>query len=112
MQGQGLCRHNPNKWFPEIPRGRPHQSIVDRIAIDVRFALEICEWCPFKYICGEEGMKRENLPYGIWGGKMAGERLIEAGHQLQDFSQESEERKAIEFTIRMTPLVRWQSANL
>lgn len=112
MQGQGPCQYDPDLWFPEMPHGRPHPPTIGRIAEGVRVALEICETCPFKYPCGEEGMRAENLPYGIWGGKMAGERLIEKGHQMSDFSESSEERRAIVFTIRMTPLVRWQDAHL
>ena len=112
MQGQGPCKTEPDLWFPEMPRGRPNPSVIRKVAKQVILALEVCESCPFRYPCGDEGMKPENLPFGIWGGKMAGERLVEKGHQMQDFPRESDERKAIEFTIRMTPLVRWQDASL
>lgn len=112
MQGQGPCKVEPELWFPEIPRGRPHPAVIHKVVERVILALEVCERCPFKYPCGDEGMKEDNLPFGIWGGKMAGERLVESGKQLQDFPKESDERRAIEFTIRMTPLVRWQDARL
>ena len=106
------CEADPDLFSPEMPIGRPHISAIKKVAEQIVWAIEICETCPFRSPCGEEGMKEENLTFGIWGGKMAGERLVEKGHQMHDFPQESDERKAIEFTIRMTPLVRWQSAEL
>lgn len=99
---------NPETWFPEIPQGRPNIAIVKNLAKQVKFALEICDTCPAKWKCEEEGMKPENLPYGIWGGKLAGERLVEAGYQLQDFTENTEEWRAINLAVRLTPWVRWE----
>lgn len=47
-----------------------------RIADDVMIALSICEDCPIKAECLAEGMKPENIEHGIWGGMLAGERII------------------------------------
>lgn len=112
MQGLGPCKVNPDLWFPEMPQGRPSISIIAKVAENVSLAISLCEVCPARWQCAEEGMKEENLPYGIWGGTMAGERLVATGYKLQDFPKDSDEYKAIKFTVLMTPLVRWQDANL
>lgn len=107
MNGRGPCQIDPELWFTEMPQGRPSVSITAKVAKEVSLALSICNDCPAKWRCEEEGMKPDNLPYGIWGGRMAGERLIEAGYLLQDFAKDSDEWRAIDFTVRMTPWVRW-----
>ena len=38
--------------------------------------LSICKNCPMKKPCFDEGMKPENIPHGIWGGTLAGERIL------------------------------------
>lgn len=112
MQANGPCSQDPDLWYPEMPRGRPNPAVLEKVASKIVLAIEICERCPFRWPCQKQGMEEDNLPWGIWGGKMAGERLMESGHKLEDFSQESDERKAIELTVRITPYVRWQSATL
>jgi hypothetical protein len=82
---QGLCtgHENPDLWFSESvdSDGENSNTNVDsaeykqRIA-DVRTALSICNACPAKAECFTEGMKRENLDDGIWGGSLPGERII------------------------------------
>ena len=79
MKGRGPCQINPDLWYPEMPRGKPTTESVMAVANNVRLALDICGTCPAKWKCEEEGMKPENLAFGIWGGTMAGERLVESG---------------------------------
>lgn len=87
----GNCRgdENPDFWFPEVPHGKVTEEKVKRVASQIQYALKLCATCPVKQDCLREGMKMEkmpsgklgwgNLPFGIWGGKMAAERLAMAG---------------------------------
>lgn len=80
---------NPDWWFPEVPTGRNTDEKIKRVASQINYALQLCASCPVKEACLAEGMKTEkmpsgktgwgNLPFGIWGGTMAAERLIRAG---------------------------------
>ena len=85
---QGLCtgHENPDLWFSEsidsdIDNNRVNEHSAEyklRIA-NVKTALSICNACPAKAECFDEGMKRENLDDGIWGGTLPGERIMLAG---------------------------------
>lgn len=86
---KALCAKNPDPdlWFSEEVedlgrRGGPtkaqKQHNIDRSML----ALSICNKCEVKDTCLEEGMRRENLDYGIWGGKMSGERLLMANQPI------------------------------
>ena len=82
---QGLCtgHENPDLWFSESIDSDGDSSHTNensaeyklRIA-NVKTALSICNACPAKAECFDEGMKRENLDNGIWGGSLPGERII------------------------------------
>ena len=82
---QGLCtgHENPDLWFSESIDSDAKTSHTNensaeyklRIA-NVRTALAICNVCPSKAACFDEGMKKENLDNGIWGGTLPGERLV------------------------------------
>jgi hypothetical protein len=82
---QGLCtgHENPDLWFSEsIDSDIDNYHVNERSAeyrqriANVQTALSICNACPIKAECLEEGMKRENLDNGIWGGTLPGERLV------------------------------------
>jgi hypothetical protein len=87
----GNCTNdeNPDWWFPEPPVGRVTEESLVRLTSQINYALQLCASCPVKEECLAEGMKMEhmpsgktgwgNLPFGIWGGKMAAERLEMAG---------------------------------
>jgi len=87
----GNCTNdeNPDWWFPEPPVGRVTEESLVRLTSQINYALQLCSSCPVKEECLAEGMKMEhmpsgktgwgNLPFGIWGGKMAAERLEMAG---------------------------------
>lgn len=75
----GLCSKHPDPdlWFPEeqATQGRPtrgaHQRMVERALL----AMSICQECPIRARCLEEGMREENIEHGIWGGYLAGDRI-------------------------------------
>lgn len=72
---------NPDAWFPELTRGNPSDTKMLALATEVRRAIGECYTCPNQAKCLEEGMQPKNLSYGIWGGRLAGERMLMADEQ-------------------------------
>jgi Transcription factor WhiB len=79
----GLCstHPNPDMWFPEeLPHqrggGRPSLQSKRHMAMKATLAMAICQDCPIRARCLEEGMREENIEHGIWGGMLAGDRII------------------------------------
>ena len=68
---EGLCKGdvNPDLWFSNTLH-------------NVIRAVTICSYCPATKACKAEGMKPENIDYGVWGGMLSGERLLEAGEPI------------------------------
>lgn len=79
---------NPDAWFPEPSRGGPSQAKMRALGLETSRAIILCKACPKKEECLEEGMKPKNLPYGIWGGKLAGQRILMADEQGIDYMVE------------------------
>lgn len=75
----GSCstHDDPDLWFTEEQetRGRPNRANHQRMVERALLAIEICQSCPARAQCLTEGMKEENIEYGIWGGLLAGERI-------------------------------------
>jgi hypothetical protein len=101
----GNCNNdaNPNAWFPEIPQGRLSERTALKIATETQRALALCESCPKKAECLEEGMENGNLGFGIWGGMLAGERVMLSG---KTFAKLSDQDKALTSYRVLAPLVR------
>lgn len=76
---------NPDAWFPEFPQGAQTLVKMDALALETSRAIILCNACPKKEECLEEGMKPKNLPYGIWGGRLAGERILLADAKGIDY---------------------------
>ena len=76
----GLCstHQDPDLWFPEeqTGRGRPTRQAHKRMVERAVLAMSICQECPIQARCLEEGFKEENIEHGIWGGMLAGDRII------------------------------------
>ena len=83
----GLCSgdKNPDAWFPTVPNGGRPDTVLRRMVPEIKYAIDLCGKCPVKEECLEEGMKPENLAYGIWGGLFAGERIEIAKEQGLDY---------------------------
>lgn len=79
-QLRGLCSDddNPDAWFPTVPNGGRADTILRRMVPEIKYAINMCRSCPIQEKCLEEGMKPENLAYGIWGGILAGQRIAMA----------------------------------
>lgn len=67
---------NPDAWFPEPPQGAQTPAKMSRLGLETSRAIILCNACPKKEECLEEGMKPKNLSYGIWGGRLSGERIL------------------------------------
>jgi hypothetical protein len=83
----GLCAtsDDPDMWFPEAPQGVASQKKMMALGTSVARAINICNRCPRQDACLDEGMQSKNLPYGIWGGKLAGERILMADARGMDY---------------------------
>ena len=92
----GNCTTDPNPdwWFHEIPNGGHQPTMLKRIAPEVQYALNLCKTCPKKEVCLKEGMKQENIVYGIWGGVLAGDRVKIAQDRGDDIVLYRTERNA------------------
>lgn len=90
------CNADPDKWFRGITHGGAmSQDTIDHMVSDLEVAIGICQnHCPVKDRCKELGMRDENLEHGVWGGMLAGERLMEAGWEFEDTTPGSEKHLA------------------
>lgn len=104
----GNCTNHadPDLWQPEPEQtGRPTMRAMGRLSERINIAKDICSSCPASQRCLEEGNNADNLPYGIWGGKMAGERILDLGYIRTDLARQSELGKAIDFYERLKPYI-------
>lgn len=81
INGECSSHPNPDLWFSDITSSNGKLSPIawKRYLSRVELALAICEGCPMKQACLDEGCKPENLEHGIWGGKLPGERILMSG---------------------------------
>jgi hypothetical protein len=104
---KGVCSTypNPDLWFPEQPQGKPSRAGTAKMVSQVNLAVSMCNRCPVKAECLIEGMREENIEHGIWGGMLAGERIILADVPTNN----STRRDAIVFAEGIR---RWQELSL
>lgn len=69
---------NPDRWFPTQPNGGWPPTVLRGMVPEIRYAINVCNSCPKKQECLEEGLKPINLAHGIWGGVLAGDRIAMA----------------------------------
>jgi hypothetical protein len=104
----GLCAtsDDPDMWFPDVPQGRAGQKKMMILGSSVARAINICNRCPKQEACLDEGMKDENLAFGIWGGMIAGDRVIASGKR---FKKLSDEGRALTSRRALVPWIReWE----
>ena len=83
-----LCAEHddPELWYSEGDIGNKNGGDMQKRSAEymarTHQAIQICNACPSKATCLEEGMRKENLDWGVWGGLMAGERLVLSGIPL------------------------------
>lgn len=80
---KGNCNshENPDLWYPTQPNGGRASTVLTNLALEIKEAVGLCNSCPVKDSCLDEGMKPVNLAYGIWGGLLPGERIAIADEQ-------------------------------
>lgn len=83
---QGLCSGHPDPdlWHYENTRIPDEQQLQVLRSIE---AIEICNACPVRTQCLNQGMENENIISGIggcgsiWGGLLTGERALLVGYK-------------------------------
>jgi hypothetical protein len=89
----GLCvKHDdPDLWFAgEVDLTDPNSSVntnsqATKLEVEKAItALSICKNCPAKDNCLELGKRGEQIYFGIYGGTMAGERLLMVGRSMKN----------------------------
>ncbi len=89
----GLCvKHDdPDLWFAgEVDLTDPNSSVntnsqATKLEVEKAIkALSICDNCPAKDNCLELGKRGEQIYFGIYGGTMAGERLLMVGRSMKN----------------------------
>jgi len=93
---------NPDAWFPDVPQGAFSERKQAIVGAEMRRAIALCNSCPKQQACLNEGMKDENLAYGIWGGMLAGERVIASGKTFTKLSDQG--RALISYRV-LKPLI-------
>jgi hypothetical protein len=103
MNGNCTGHADPDMWFPELPPNRPSIAVTAALAARVNEAISLCKSCLTKVECDSEGSKPENRAYGIWGGILAGERLLELGVKRDELPNYAPETSAIDIFNRLSP---------
>ena len=88
LHGKCTGDANPDAWYPEVGRGQPGPRRMIPLVKEANRAIALCHSCPKQDECLDEGMKPENLAFGIWGGMLAGERVIMTGKRFNKLSDE------------------------
>ena len=101
----GNCTNHPypDYWYPEFDNGRPSNTKMEALVNSIKIAKEECSTCPVAQDCLKQGMEPNDLPFGIWGGKLAGERIESLGYTRDDFALQTDEGRALDFYERMKP---------
>jgi hypothetical protein len=93
----------PDTWFPEFDSNRPSRAKLLELSSSIKYAKQSCSTCPISDDCLIEGMKDENLSHGIWGGLLAGERILSLGKVREDYGIQVDEGRALDFYTRIKP---------
>jgi hypothetical protein len=89
----GLCvdHNDPDLWFAgEVDIAEPNSSVnansqATKQEVEKAItALSICKNCPAKDNCLELGKRGQQIYFGIYGGTMAGERLLMVGRSMKN----------------------------
>jgi hypothetical protein len=90
---KGLCvKHDdPDLWFAgEVDLTDTNSSVntnsqATKLEVEKAIvALSICKSCPAKDNCLELGKRGDQIYFGIYGGTMAGERLLMVGRSMKN----------------------------
>lgn len=114
----GLCvnHDDPDLWFAgEIDLLSTNTSVnanspVAKAEVEKAIAaLSVCKNCPAKDNCLQLGSQGTQIYYGIYGGSMAGERLVVAGMSIKNATNKN--RIAFARKVRKTMKERGMSGD-
>jgi len=112
----GLCfgHEDPDLWFSDTPSseaGKGRTTLKEeKIMVERTIkALSICAQCPVQRDCLIEGMKPQHSEYGVWGGTLPGERMIDRG--MSYTSSEVVKRVRFARIVREAQLLQEQSTS-
>jgi hypothetical protein len=114
----GLCvnHDDPDLWFAgEIDLLSTNTSVnanspVAKAEVEKAIAaLSVCKNCPAKDNCLQLGSQGTQIYYGIYGGTMAGERLVVAGMSIKNATNKN--RIAFARKVRKTMKERGMSGD-
>lgn len=105
LKGNCAGHPEPDLWFPEYGSGPVTPNRTQRLADKVNEALRLCKTCPIKEDCLAFGMQEDDLQFGIWGGKLAGQRLLESGYKREEHSRFDESGRAVGLYEILKPLL-------
>lgn len=114
----GLCVNHdePDLWFAgEIDLLSTNTSVnanspVAKAEVEKAIAaLSVCKNCPAKDNCLQLGSQGTQIYYGIYGGSMAGERLVVAGMSIKNATNKN--RIAFARKVRKTMKERGMSGD-
>jgi hypothetical protein len=114
--GHCVNHNDPDLWFagevdlPDTNSSVNKNSMATQAEVDKAIvALSICKGCPAKDNCLEIGMRGHQLYFGIYGGTMAGERLLQVGRSMKNSTNKN--KMAFARKVRRTMKERGISGN-
>jgi hypothetical protein len=102
---QGICNKHPDPdlWHYENARFADEQKLQVLRSVE---AIKICNTCPVKNKCLEEGLQPDNIQYwggwgSIWGGLLMSERykLLTNRDNPEIFHAENRHRRNVSLTL-------------
>lgn len=73
---EALCSGtiDANRWWYEVQNKSYDEKVYE--AYRAAEAISVCNECPVRHLCLEEGLLEENLLWGVRGGLLASERIM------------------------------------
>lgn len=64
-----MCRSYPHEWWNYEDLSKKKHDLIEETLMQINAAIKICNECPVKAECLEQGLETENMHAGtIWGG--------------------------------------------
>lgn len=108
---EGACvgHPDPDLWHYDNSVFEDEQQLQVLRSVE---AIEVCNTCPVKFDCLQQGLESENLSCSIggngsiWGGRLASERALIAGYKPTHNSIRKEARHARDVKRKLGTLIR------
>lgn len=108
---EGLCSGHPDPdlWHYENSVLQDEQQLQVLRSVE---AIQICNSCPVKYECLQQGLENENISWSIggngsiWGGKLTSERALMKGYRHTHNAVRHEARHARNVRIKLGKIIK------